>query len=135
MANKLSQQTSPASRRDFLRTSALGALGLTLADWPTLKAFGATTDGKAKSVIQLWMGGGPPHLDTFDPKPGAGEDYAGPYKAIPTNVPGIQLCQTLPLLAKQADKFSIIRGMTHPSNGHETATYIMQTGTLPSEEL
>lgn len=124
------------SRRDFVRVGTLGALGLTLADWLAFKASGATAPGKAKSVIQLWMGGGPCHLDTFDPKPQAGEEFCGPLrKPIETNVSGIQIGQLLPLLAKQADKFAIIRSMTHPSNGHETATYIVQTGTLPSTDL
>ena len=123
-------------RRDFLRTGVLGMLGLTLGDLLKLEAYGAPTEGKAKSVIWLWMGGGPPHLDTFDPKPGAGPDYTGPYtKAIPTNVPGIQLCQTMPMMAKIADKYAIIRGMTHHSNGHETAAYMMLTGTMPSDEM
>jgi len=123
-------------RRDFLRAGALGAVGWTLADWLKLEACGAVKEGKAKSVIQLWMGGGPPHTDTFDPKPGAGPDYTGPYKkAIPTNVPGIQIGEKLPLLAKMADKYAILRGVTHPNNSHETATYIVQTGTLPGEGL
>lgn len=121
-------------RRDFLRVGALSALGLGLADWLKLQAQGAVEEGKAKSVIQLWMGGGPTHLDTFDPKPQAGEDYCGPYKhPVETNVSGIRICEKLPLLAKQADKYSIIRSMTHGVNGHETATYIMQTGTMPSD--
>ena len=122
------------SRRDFLRVGALGAMGLSLSDWFKMKAQGAVTEGKAKSVIQLWMGGGPTHLDTFDPKPQAGEDYCGPYKKpVETNVPGMRLCETMPLMAKQADKFSIIRSMVVGHNGHETATYIMQTGTMPSD--
>ena len=142
------------SRRDFLRVGALGAAGVTLADWFKIKAQGAGPsvghgaagseghcaappngrEAKAKSVIQLWMGGGPPHLDTFDPKPKAGADYCGPYKKpVQTNVSGIQLCETLPMLAKQAEKFSIIRSMTHGNNSHETASYIMQTGTMPSD--
>jgi hypothetical protein len=121
-------------RRHFIRVGALGAAGLTLADWFRMQAQGSTAEPKAKSVIQLWMGGGPTHLDTFDPKPKAGEDYCGPYKnPINTNVPGIQLCETLPLLAQQADKYAIIRSMTHRNNGHETATYIMQTGTMPGD--
>ena len=92
--------------------------------------------GKAKSVIMLWMAGGPCHIDTFDPKPGAGEDYTGPLnRTVQTNVPGILLNASLPLLARQADKFALLRGMTHPSGGHETATYIMQTGTLPTGDL
>jgi uncharacterized protein DUF1501 len=78
------------------------------------------------------MWGGPSHLDTFDPKPGAGPDYCGPLdKPIATNVDGIQIGQLLPEMAKQADKYSIIRSMTHGVNGHETAAYITQTGHTP----
>jgi hypothetical protein len=78
------------------------------------------------------MWGGPTHLDTFDPKPKAGRDYCGPYnKPVATNADGIEICQKLPLLAKQADKYSIIRSMTHGINAHETASYITQTGRKP----
>jgi len=88
--------------------------------------------GRAKSVIQIWLWGGPSQLDTFDPKPDAGRDYCGPLdKAIDTNAPGVRINAQLPLLAKQADKFSIIRSMTHGNNGHETAAYMMQTGREP----
>jgi len=84
---------------------------------------------KAKSVIQIWMWGGPSHLDTFDPKPAAGNDYCGPLnKPIPTNVPGVTIGELLPELARQADKYSIIRSMTHGVNAHETASYMVQTG-------
>ena len=83
----------------------------------------------AKHVIQIWLSGGPSHLDTFDPKPEAGPDYAGPWVSpIQTNVPGIKICQYLPLLAQQADKYSLIRSMTHGNNGHETAAYLLLTG-------
>jgi hypothetical protein len=86
----------------------------------------------AKSVIQIWMWGGPSQIDTFDPKPDAGYDYCGPLnEAIPTNVDGIQFGAKLPLLAQQADKFSIIRSMTHGVMGHETASYVTQTGRWP----
>ena len=78
------------------------------------------------------MWGGPSHLDTFDPKPEAGYDYCGNLsKPIQTNVKGIQISELLPLLAQQADKYSIIRSLTHGNNGHETAAYIMQTGHTP----
>ena len=88
---------------------------------------------KAKSVIQIWMWGGPSHLDTFDPKPAAGYDYCGPLnKPIRTNVDGIIIGELLPLLAKQADKYSIIRSMTHGINAHETAAYMVQTGRNPA---
>jgi len=77
------------------------------------------------------MWGGPSHLDTFDPKPEAGNDYCGPLNnPIPTNVAGIRICELLPLLAKQADKYSIIRSMTHGINAHETASYTVQTGRM-----
>lgn len=123
-------------RRDFIRVGAAGALGLTLSDWLQMQAQGETTPAKAKAVIQIWLGGGPPHTDTFDPKPEAGEDYCGPLKKpIETNVKGIRISELLPLLAKQADKYSIIRSMTHGDNGHETATYKMMTGTPPSPDL
>jgi hypothetical protein len=82
------------------------------------------------------MWGGPPHLDTFDPKPAAGNDYCGPMNTpIPTNVKGIVIGELLPLLAKQADKYSLIRSMTHGNNGHETAAYLTQTGRRPGDRL
>jgi len=113
----------------------MGAVGVTLAS--RLPGFAAEPrQGTAKSVIQIWLAGGPSHIDTFDPKPNAGEAYCGPLnKPIPTNVPGIVIGQLLPMMAKQADKYSIIRTMTHGNNGHETAAYIMLTGTMPETEL
>ena len=115
------------SRRDLLRSGLCGAAGLMLPGG--LRAASAVSAPRAKAVIQIWMWGGPTHIDTFDPKPDAGYDYCGPLdKAIGTNVDGIQIGQSLPLLAKQADKYSILRGMTHGVNAHETASYMVQTG-------
>jgi len=86
----------------------------------------------AKSVIQIWMWGGPSQIDTFDPKPDAGYDYCGPLdKPIATNVAGVRIGQLLPLLAQQADKYTLIRSMTHGDNSHETASYLTQTGHTP----
>lgn len=83
----------------------------------------------ARSVVQVWLWGGPAHLDTFDPKPEAGPDYCGPFtKPIETCVPGVRINELLPLLARQADKYSLVRGLTHGNNSHETAAYIVQTG-------
>jgi hypothetical protein len=119
----------PLSRREALRRCLYGAAGLFLTNGWGLRAQSATRPIKAKSVIQIWMWGGPAHLDTFDPKPAAGYDYCGPLATpIATNVAGIQIGELLPLLAKQADKYSIIRSMTHGNNGHETASYMVQTG-------
>ena len=85
----------------------------------------------AKSVIEIWLWGGPSQLETFDPKPNASRDYNGGLKSIPTNIPGTELHEWWPRLAGCADLYSIIRSMTHRQFGHETATYLMQTGRLP----
>jgi len=137
------------SRREFLRRSlAAGAGALCALSMPGMQAgaaaevTGAATEaatagrGRARAVIQIWMWGGPAHLDTFDPKPGAGISYTGPLdRPIDTNVPGIRIGQLLPLLAKQADKYAILRGMTHGINAHETASYIVQTGHDPGDRV
>ena len=120
------------TRRDALKRGIAGAAGLALMDPFRRRVQSAPLEAKAKSVIQIWMWGGPSHLDTFDPKPDAGNDYSGPLKnPIPTNVEGIRISELLPLLAQQADKYSIIRSMTHGNNSHETASYIVQTGHEP----
>jgi len=129
---------SAISRREAVRRALLGAGGLMLGRHLTLRALAdePSAQAKAKSVIQIWMWGGPSQLDTFDPKPEAGNDYCGPFTSpIETIVPGIKICELLPLLAKQADHYSIIRSMTHGNNGHETAAYIVQTGRMPGGRL
>ncbi|GAH84735.1 unnamed protein product, partial [marine sediment metagenome] len=104
--------TGALTRRDALKRMLLGAAGLALADGFGVWTCSAEQRAPARSVIQIWMWGGPSHLDTFDPKPDAGYDYCGPLdKAIPTNVDGIYISDQLPLLAQQADKYSIIRSM------------------------
>ena len=128
-ARIISALGTPLSRRDALRRCLFGTAGLLLADGWGLRSFAASKAARAKSVIQIWMWGGPSHIDTFDPKPAAGYDFCGPLdKAIPTNVSGIQVGELLPELAKLADRYSLIRSMTHGNNGHETAAYMVQTG-------
>ena len=85
----------------------------------------------ANSVVEIWQWGGPSQLETFDPKPNASRDYNGGLKAIPTNVPGVEIHEWWPELAKCADLYSVIRTMTHTQFGHESAAYLMQTGRLP----
>jgi len=134
---------APMSRREVIKRSLLGAAGLLLAGKLDLKSLAEATpppppakNAKAKAVIQVFLWGGMSHTDTWDPKPDAGYDYTGQFKTtIPTNVNGIVLGELFPELAKQADKFSLIRSMTHRNNGHETAAYLMQTGHLPGERL
>ncbi len=120
------------TRRALLQRGLAGAAGLALLGPRGVLADPVRKEPRAKSVIQIWMWGGPCHIDTFDPKPAAGYDYCGPLKkAIATNVDGIQIGERLPMLAKQADQYSIIRSMTHGVNAHETASYLVQTGRKP----
>ncbi len=116
------------SRREALRL--LGAGTLAASALPA-RAAGA----RAKAVIQIWMWGGPSHLDTFDPKPDAGYDYYGAFAKPIATKGGARINELLPLLAEQGDKFSIIRGMTHGINAHETASYAVQTGHKPGDRL
>jgi hypothetical protein len=128
---------TPVPCSETVRCSRIAAItvlaalaGAVLAPAPV----GAADQGSrpAKSVIQIWMWGGPSHLDTFDPKPNAGSAYTGPLTATQaTNVPGIEIGQLFPRLARQADKYAIVRSMTHGINSHETAAYLMQTGNAP----
>lgn len=116
------------TRRDVMRCGLYGAAGLFVPDVAGAQA-PSPIKAKAKSVIQIWMWGGPCHLDTFDPKPDGGTDFTGPLnKPIATNVDGVRINELLPELAKIADKYSLIRSMTHGNNGHETAAYMVQTG-------
>ena len=122
-------------RRDFLKACALfGAF----APLPQVGAAESAAPARktipgphARSVIEMWIWGGPSQLESWDPKPDAPQIYSNGLKAIPTNVPGISVSEWMPLLAKHADKYSIIRTMTHPYFGHETASYLMQTGRQP----
>jgi len=122
-------------RRDFVRVGALSTLGLTMADLLRARAEASPTQAeqpKAKACIVLWMSGGPSHMDTFDLKPDAPASHRGTFKPINTTVPGMRICEHLPKLAQQADKFSILRTMTHPSPSHDIASHIMLTGNVPA---
>ena len=135
-ANHSSENDSRISRREAIKRGLYGAGGVLLADQLGSNALAVRPEinkppakVKAKSVIQIFLWGGVSHNDTWDPKPEAGREYMGEFMdVIPTNVEGIRLGALFPELAKQADKYSLIRSMTHGVNGHETAAYLMQTG-------
>jgi hypothetical protein len=118
------------SRRGFLKVGFLGLAGLTLGDYLRLKAAAAEQGKPARdtAVILLYMAGGPSHMDTYDLKPGAPEEFRGEFREIPTSVPGIRICEHLPYQAKQMDKMAIVRSLTHTNGSHGMATHWMMTG-------
>lgn len=127
------------SRRSVLTVGAVG--GLTLADFFRIRAANAdqkhyeSKEGKAKSVIFIFMPGGMAHQETFDPKPYAPIEYRGPLNSIATNVDGIRVNEMLKNTAKVADKLAICRSMTHGEAAHERGTHNMFTGYRPSPAL
>ncbi len=115
------------TRRGFLGASA-AASAATVLGLPSLHA-GEPSSPTATRIILLFLTGGPSHLDTFDPKPNARSDVRGPFGVIPTRVPGINLSELLPHTADQADKFALIRSVTHSGPPiHETGQQLLQTG-------
>jgi hypothetical protein len=115
------------SRRWFLQTGLAGVAGLSLADSLRLSAqAGNSPGGDKKAVILFWLSGGPSHIDMWDPKPDAPPEIRGPYRAISTKVPGIQVCEHLPLQARIMDKLSIIRSVDCSASNHTPVT--MQAG-------
>ena len=105
-------------RRAFLQMGALGLGGLTL---PNLLRAEAASGSRSphKSVILIYLVGGPPHQDMFDLKPDAPKEIAGPWKPIPTNVTGVQLCEALPRLAGLMDKLAVVRSLVGNQAGHD----------------
>src|SRR5262252_3099829 len=97
------------SRREFFKVGALGLGGLTLADLFRLQ--GKAASGSAKSVIMVYLPGGPSHIDMYDMKPNAPAEIRGEFKPIATNVPGIDICELMLLQAKIADKYTIVNGL------------------------
>jgi hypothetical protein len=119
-------------RRDALRIGALTALGLTLPG--RLRAVTGKPP-RAKSCILLWLDGGPSHLETFDLKPDAPVEVRGPFRPIPTAVPGVQVCELLPNTARVADKVAVVRSVTSPLGEHGLANHYLMTGYKPSPVL
>ncbi len=128
-------------RRSFLKAGMLGAAGFALGDLLKLDALAAVSGkshSRERSVIILWMRGGPSQHETWDPKPDAPSEYRGEFGAMRTNVPGIQICDLLPMSARCMDKWSIIRSLHHTDAGHSTGDQVVFTGypspaTLPAE--
>jgi hypothetical protein len=118
-------------RRDFLHAGSLSTLGLTLNSLFGLKAQGAVDGKQDVNCIMLMLVGGPSQLDTWDMKPDAPAEIRGPYKPIKTNVPGIEISENFPRMAKHADKYSIVRSMYHTAAAvHDSGHQMMQTGRI-----
>jgi hypothetical protein len=133
--------SSPLSRREWLRIGGLSAAGLSLADVlraadsvsrpaaaPKLAGELGSTFGRAKGVIYLWLQGGPPQHETFDPKPDAPAEIRGEFKPIATNVPGIRFCELLPRTARHADKLAVVRSLSTRDDNHDVSGYWLLTG-------
>src|SRR5262245_53497874 len=123
------------SRRSMLKASLAGLAGLTLPDLLQIRAE-AVKNGKPirgnKSVILLWMAGGPSHIDTWDVKPDMPYEIRGPFKDIPTKLPGVHLCEYYPKQAAMLDKFTLIRSVDCRESNHEP-NMVMQTANLAAE--
>ncbi len=118
------------SRRDVLKVGTLGLAGVSLPQVLAVRAAHAgesATKAQDVNVILLWLDGGPSHVDMFDPKPDAPAEIRGEFGAIETNVKGIRISDRLPRLAKQMDKYSILR-VTSPDASHGTGNHYMLTG-------
>lgn len=118
------------SRRRFLQVGSLGAT-LTLSDFFRLNAAEGKSD-TGRSAVLVFLGGGPAHQDTFDMKPDAPVEYRGEFKPIRTSVPGVEICEHLPKLASRADRYAVIRGVSHTLADHGLGTRYLMTGNLPT---
>ena len=133
-----------STRREFLTSGSIGLFGLSLAQflsWQKAQAASARLAGmkgfgSAKSVILCFLQGGPSHIDIWDPKPEAPSNIRGEFQAISTKAPGIQLAETMPMLAEQVHRYTLIRSMSYTPEGlfnHTAAIYQMLTGYPPDK--
>ncbi len=118
------------TRRDFLKIGTLGVTGLCLPDLLRARAAAVKAGLPAKntSVVWLWLGGGPTHVETFDPKMDAPQEYRSTVGAVKTNLPGVELGGVFPKMAQVADKMAFIRSFAHTNSGHSGGTHWVMTG-------
>ncbi len=128
------RQCNGVNRRGFLRVGRLGLAGLTMADVLRLRAKAAAQGGSSRdtAVIQIYLQGGPTHIDTYDPKPDAPREIRGEFAPIATKVPGVQLCELLPKHAQLLDKMTLIRSLHHDTPDHGLGTHWIMTGFQPN---
>ena len=126
----ISRTCDGIKRRDFIKIGSIGA-GLTLSGYLRQSQAGEIKGAKAQNAIFINLTGGPSHMDTFDLKPNAKSEYRGTFNPIKTNASGVEISEHLPNLAKCADKFAILRGVTHTLGAHELGTEYVNTGSRP----
>ena len=116
------------TRRTMLQASGAGLLGMSLPKVMAAEQLAQRSHARAKSVIFMFLFGGPSQFETFDMKPEAGSDIRGPFRPIPSRTPGLRICEHLPHLAAVSDKYCVIRSMSHKYNDHSGAGHYVQTG-------
>jgi len=115
------------TRRELLQAGGAGLLGLSLSKLSTAEAIEPPSAARAKSVLFVFLYGGPSQLETFDMKPDAPSTIRGPFRPIDSRTPGLRICEHLPRLAERSDKYAIVRTLNHPQNDHN-GTHFIQTG-------
>jgi uncharacterized protein (DUF1501 family) len=130
-----SQPASGLTRRAALKVGFLGAAGLALPDYLRAKESQPTAGSGQKSVILIWLDGGPSQLETFDPKPDAPKEYRGPFGIAKTRTPGVYISELMPNLAGRFDKFSVVRSLHHDNGDHFAAAHWMTTGRFGSTSV
>jgi len=126
----------PMTRRQFIRLGAFSLAGFGMNGLLPLKLTGQpSSDDPDTAVILIWMPGGPPHMETYDPKPDAPEEYRGAFRPIRTVVPGLDVCEHLPMHARVADRFTLIRSISHHYNDHDGGHKYFLTGRDPSSPV
>ncbi len=119
----------PITRRGFMQIGLTGMASLSLPGLLRLRAENALKPKSERTaIIMVWLPGGQSHIDTYDPKPDIGSEYRGPFKTISTNVPGTRFTELLPLQAKIADKFTVLRSMNQRAGGHPAGSMQMLSG-------
>ena len=129
-ATPIGPRRTGASRRDFLTVGSAGLAGLTLPGLLRARDTAARSGSlsKSTSVVWLWLAGGPSQIETFDPKPDAPVEFRSVTGSVDTNLPGVRLGGTFPLIAKAADKFAFVRSFAHSDSGHGGGTHHVMTG-------
>ena len=141
MAQRFTTDCEGFSRRNFLKVGSAGLLGLSLPQLLRLEARAAVPNNerqapaRAKSVIMVWLAGGPATIDMWDLRPDAPDGIRGEFRQIPTTAPGVAICEHLPQMARVMNKCTVVRSLAHTIPSHGPATVFMTTGNKPTPAL